>query len=122
MEKANLSGPIKALMTVTFCKTIFMEVENMFGLTAEFTKVNGLTIKWKDVECLLGVMEEGTWVNIRTTKSTAKELLNGLMVENTLENGVKASNTDKEFTSRKVKREKESGRWEKELNGLRTDV
>jgi hypothetical protein len=55
----------------------------------------------------------------KTIKSMDMELLSGPMAESTSESGAKENSMVKEFTSRKVKRDKASGRWEKELSGSR---
>jgi hypothetical protein len=63
-------------------KTISKVLVNIGGLMAEFTMVNGSTIKWKDMVLSPGQMEESTLENIKTIKNMVKVLLNGLMVEN----------------------------------------
>jgi len=55
-------------------------------------------------------------------RSMGKEPSNGLMVENTLVIGAKANNTARAFTSRKVKRDKASGIWGREQNGLEIQI
>jgi len=56
------------------------------------------------------VMSETT----KMTKSTAKVLSSGQTGESISASGAKASNTEREFTSRKVRRGRESGRWGRE--------
>ena len=114
MDKESLSGAIKVHMTVTFTRTIFMEMVNMFGPMAESTMDNGLIIKWKDLGLSPGAMAGDMWVNIKMIKNMDKELSNGLMAENTSANGVKENNTVKEHTLKKAKRDMVFGKWAKE--------
>jgi len=60
MEKESSNGLIRALLKVTSMKTILKELENIGGPMAEFTMVNGSTIKWKDMVLLPGLMAEST--------------------------------------------------------------
>ena len=119
MDKANSFGPIKALTTVISSKTIFMDKANINGLMVVFTMDNGLTTKWKGKELSLGVTAVDMKEIIKMIKSTATELLNGQTAGNILVNGAKVNNTEKEFTSKRAKRDKVSGKWGKELSGSR---
>lgn len=92
MEKESLYGAMQAHMTAIFIKIIFMEQVSTSGLMAEFTKENGLTIKWKAKVLSLGVMDVVTWENIRMIKNMDKVLSNGQMVESILVNGIKVNN------------------------------
>ena len=58
MEKANSFGATRAPMMETSTKTIFMGMENMFGLMEESTMANGWITKWKVKERSHGVMVE----------------------------------------------------------------
>jgi len=60
MEKESFNGLIRALLKETSMKTILKELENIGGPMAEFTMVNGSTIKWKDMVLLPGLMAEST--------------------------------------------------------------
>ena len=82
MAEVNLFGPILVPMKEIFSKIIFMVLVNTNGLTVEFTKENGLIIKWKEREFLLGVTVVVMSVAIKMIRSMAMELLNGLMVVN----------------------------------------
>jgi len=92
MEKESLYGATQAHMTAISIKIIFMEQVSTSGRMAEFTKENGLTIKWKAKVLLLGVMDVVTLENIRMIKNMDKELSNGQMAESTLVNGIKVNN------------------------------
>ena len=46
MEKEGLSSLMVQFMKVILIPMICMEMENTFGLTKEFMKDNGKTIKW----------------------------------------------------------------------------
>jgi hypothetical protein len=50
-------------------------------------------------------------------RNMVMELLSCLTAESILETGARANNMEKEFTSKRVKRDKVSGQWEKELSG-----
>ena len=104
---------------VIFSKTIFTDKASINGLMVVFTMDNGLTTKWKDKERLLGVMGVDMKETTKMIKSMVMVLLSGLTVENISENGAKANNMAKEFTSKKAKRGKVSGKWVKELSGSR---
>ena len=80
-------------MMAIFIKIIFMEQVSTSGLMVEFTKENGLTIKWKAKVLSLGAMDVVTSENIRMIKNTDKELSNGQMAESILVNGIKVNNT-----------------------------
>jgi len=109
-------------MMETSSRTIFMELENISGLMEESIMDHGLTIKWKGKVHSRGVMEEDMLECTRTIRSTVMELSNGQMVGSTLESGVKESNTARESTSKKARKDKVSGTWAKELNGLKTHL
>jgi hypothetical protein len=119
MVLENLFGAIRVHTTETSIKTTFMGKANTYGLTEESTKASGSTIRWKATACLLGATAVDMWANTKTTKSMDKALSNGQMVGSILDNGAKGNNTDKVLISRKVKREKAPGTWEKELSGLK---
>lgn len=93
MEKVSSYGATQAHMTVTFTKIIFMAQASTSGPMVEFTKENGLTIKWKAKVLSLGAMDVVTSENIRMIKNTDKELSNGQMAESILVNGIKVNNT-----------------------------
>ena len=121
MAKASLSGATQALMMVNFIKTISMDKESMFGQMVEYTEENGSTTKWKVQVCSHGVTAVDMQVNTRMIRSMDKEHLNGLMVASIQVCGAKANNMDRAHISKKVRKEKESGTWARELNGLRTN-
>lgn len=98
MAKENLFGAIKVPTTETSTKTISMETGNTYGLMAESTTDNGLTIRWKAKVLLPGVTVDDMLGNIKTTRNMGKEHLNGLMAENISENGTKENNMVEVFT------------------------
>lgn len=114
MAKENSFGLINQPTMETSSRIISTEKANTDGLMAEFITANGLIIRWRERVLSPGVMEEGTLETTKMIRSTATEPLNGQMVENILESGVRVSNTEKEFTLKKVRRDKVSGRWERE--------
>ena len=119
MAKENSFGLIKARIMVIFSRITFMDRENINGLMVVFTMDNGLTTKWKVKVHLHGVMAVDTKETTKMIKSMDTEHLSGLMVESISENGAKANNTVKVCTSKRAKRDKVSGKWEKELSGSR---
>lgn len=119
MAKENSFGLIKARIMVIFSRTIFMDRVNINGLMVVFTMDNGLTTKWRDKEHSHGAMGVDMKETTKMIKNTDTVHLSGLMAENISENGARANNMEKVFTSKRVKRDKESGRWEKELSGSR---
>ena len=121
MGKENSSGPMRAPTKATSSRTTFMARESTSGQMEESTMASGSTTRWKVKELSLGQTAGCTLVPTKTTKSMVTEPLSGQTVESTSENGLKANNTEREFTSRKERRDRASGRWEKELNGLRTN-
>jgi len=122
MAKASSFGLMKALMMETFIRTIFMVKESTNGLMEESTMGNGSITRWKEKELSHGVMEEDMWANIKTIRRMVTVPSNGQMAESTLESGVRASNMEKVFTSRMARSDKASGRWAKELNGLKMET
>ena len=119
MAKVNSYGQIKVPMMVTSSKTTFMEWVSIDGLMVEFTTANGLITKWKDKVLSLGATAEDMKETIRMIRSMVMELLSGQTAENILVIGAKENNMEKEFISKKEKRDKVSGRWEKESSGSR---
>jgi hypothetical protein len=119
MVKENSFGLIKALIMETSSKTIFMDKESISGQMVVFTTVSGLITKWKDKAPSLGVMAVDTRETIKMIRNMVMELLSGLTAESILETGARVNNMEKEFTSKRVKRDKVSGKWEKELSGSR---
>jgi hypothetical protein len=111
MEEANLFGQIQVPMKEIFTRIISMEQENTDGLMEEFTKENGLTIKWRVRVFSLGVMDVDTLDNTKTIRNMVMVPLNGQMVENILVTGFKENNMEKVFTLKKVKRDKVFGKW-----------
>ena len=96
-----------------------MDKVNINGLMVVFTMDNGLTTKWRGKELSLGVTAVDMKEIIKMIKSTVTELLSGQTEGNILVNGAKVNNTGKEFTSKRAKRDKVSGKWAKELSGSR---
>ena len=96
-----------------------MDKVNINGLMVVFTMDNGLTTKWKAKELSLGVTAVDMKAIIKMIKNMVTELLSGQTVGNILVNGAKVNNTGKEFTSKRAKRDKASGKWAKELSGSR---
>jgi len=119
MAGVNLSGPTRAHMKATSSKTIFTARANTDGPMVECTTDNGLTIKWKDKAPLHGAMEGAMLVAMRMIKSMDMVHSSGPMAVSILVSGAKANNTAKAYTSKKVKKGRVSGKWAKELNGLR---
>ena len=119
MDVASLSGLIKVLMKETSFKITFMEKVSIDGPMDEFTTASGLITKWKDKAPLPGAMAVDMSEATKMIKNMVMELLSGPTVANISANGVKASNTGKVYTSKKVKSGKESGKWVRELNGSR---
>ena len=119
MGEESSSGQIKVLMKEISFKITSMEKENINGPMVEFTTASGLITKWKVKAPSPGAMAVDTLAAIKMIKSMVMVLLSGQMVASILVNGVKANNTEKEFTSKKVKRGKESGKWARELSGSR---
>ena len=111
MEEENLFGQIQVPMKEIFTRIISMEQENTDGLMEEFTKENGLTIKWRVRVFSLGVMDVDMLDNTRTIRNMVMVPLNGQMVENILVTGFKENNMEKVFTLKKVKRDKVFGKW-----------
>lgn len=120
MVKENSYGLIRAHTTEISFRTTFTGKVNINGQTVVFTMDNGLTIKWRAKALSLGVMAADTTETTKMIKSTGMELLSGQTEENISVSGAKASNTEKEFTSKKAKRDRESGKWARELSGSRT--
>jgi hypothetical protein len=105
---------------VTSTKITSTERESTSGPMAEFTMVSGSTTKWKGRVPSLGVMAEDMSDNIRMIRNTDKVPLSGQMAGNISESGAKESNTAKELTSKKERRDTVSGRWARESSGSKT--
>lgn len=101
-------------------RTTSTERASTSGPTVESTKASGSTTRWRVRESSHGVTAEDMWVNIRTIKKTGSEPSNGPTAESTSDSGAKASNTARGNTSKKVRAAMASGKWVKELSGLRT--
>ena len=119
MDKVNSFGLIKALIMEISSKTIFTDKVSINGLMVVSTTVSGLITKWKDKVLSLGATAEDMKETIRIIRSMVMELLSGQTAENILVIGAKENNMEKEFISKKEKRDKVSGRWEKESSGSR---
>ena len=119
MVEANSSGPTRALMKATSSKTIFTARANTDGLTVASTMANGSTTKWKDKVLSHGVMGVDTKETTKMIKNMVTVPSSGQMAENISVNGAKANSMVKVFTLKRAKRDKVSGRWEKELSGSR---
>lgn len=71
---------------------------------------------------ILGKMVEGTKENIRMIENMVMEHIHGLMGDNMMGIGRTENNMELEFIdNRMVKKEKESGKMEKEYNGLKIE-
>jgi hypothetical protein len=103
----------------TSSRTTFTDKVSIVGLMAVSTTVSGSTTRWRAKAPSLGVTEEDMKETTRMIKNTATVPLNGLMVESTSVTGAKVSNMEKVSTSKRAKRDKESGRWARELSGSR---
>jgi len=119
MVKVNSSGVIRVPMMVTFIRTTSMVLVSTSGLTAEFTRVIGLTIEWKVGVFSPGVTVVSTWASTETIRNTALARLHGRTGGATRVNGTKENNMGRVFTLRKVRNVTEYGKWAKELNGLK---
>jgi len=98
----------------TSSRTTFTDKVSTSGPMVVFTMVNGLTTKWKVKALLPGVMDVDTKALTKMIRNTGMEPSNGPTVENTLVNGAKGNNMGREFTSKRVKRDKAFGRWARE--------
>ena len=120
MVKESSFGLIRALIMETSSKTTFMVKESIVGLMAVSTTVNGSITRWKAKVPSLGVTEEDMKETTRMIKSTGMVHLSGQMVGSTLVTGAKVNNMERESISKRARRDKESGRWARELSGSRT--
>lgn len=120
MVRANLFGRIRAHIMVTFSRTTFMDKVNINGLMVGYTMASGLTTKWRVKELSLGQMVESMKVTIKMTRNMDMVPSNGLTEESILVNGAKANNTAKASISKRVRRDKEFGKWVRGLNGSKT--
>ena len=119
MVAVNSSGLTKALMKVISSRTIFMEKVSTDGPMDVSITVSGSITKWRDREPSPGAMVVAMSVAIKMIRSMVMAPSNGPMVANTSANGAKANSMVKVSISKKAKNVKESGKWAKELNGLR---
>ena len=119
MVKENSYGLTKAHIMETSSRTTFTDKVSIVGLMAVSTTDSGSTTRWRVKAPSLGAMEEDMKETTRMIKSMAMVPSSGLMVESTSVTGVKVSNTEKVSTSKRVKRDKASGRWARELSGSR---
>ena len=117
MDVENLFGPTQAPMREISFKIIFIALVSIDGQTEEFRKENGLIIKWKERVFLRGVMAVVMLEAIKMIRSMVMVHLNGQMVVNILVNGFWENSMVREFTLKKVKKDKVFGRWVKELSG-----
>lgn len=101
-DEASLCGLMEALIKATSLKIIFMATVFTSGLTAEFTKALGRTIKCTDMVFSRGQMEGGMKEIIPMIKSKDKEPSSGQMVEDMLAAGSTASSMAKGFTFQRV--------------------
>ena len=62
-------------------------------------------------------MAVDTKETIKMIRNMVMELLSGLTAESILETGAKVNNMEKEFTSKRVKRDKAFGKWARESSG-----
>ena len=122
MDRANSYGQTRAHTTETFSRTISTVKVNTNGLMVVSTTDNGLTTRWKAKAHLHGAMVVDMKAIIRMIKSTDMVPSNGLMEGSISASGVKENNTEKEFTSKKARKDKVSGKWERELSGSRTKL
>ena len=51
LEKEYLNGMIHLIMMENFRTKIFMVMVNINGMEEDFTKDNGLMVRWKDKDC-----------------------------------------------------------------------
>jgi len=117
-EKASLYGQMEVLIVDYFRITISMAMVSTSGQTVVSLKANGNQIKCMGVEFSLGPTVEYTKVNTSTTKKKEEETLNGQTAVSTWEIGRQASSMVKVSTfPPKVKREKASGKMEREWLG-----
>ena len=119
MAKVNSFGLINLPIMATFSRTIFTDKESTVGLMAVSIMVNGLITKWKAKVLLPGVTAEDMRATTRMIKSMDTVHLSGQMVGSTLVTGAKVNNMARVSTSKKARRDRESGRWARELSGSR---
>lgn len=120
MVKENSFGLINLPIMATFSRTIFTDKESTVGLMAVSIMANGLITKWRAKVLLPGATAEDMRATTRMIKNTDMVPLSGQMVGSTLVTGAKVNNMERESTSKRVRRDKESGRWARELSGSKT--
>ena len=120
MAKENSFGLINLPIMATFSRTTFTGKESTVGLMAVSIMANGLITKWKAKELLPGVTAEDMRATTRMIRSTDTVPLSGQMVGSTLVTGAKVNNMERESTSKRARRDKESGRWARESSGSKT--
>ena len=117
MVKANLFGRTNLPIMETFSRIISTARVSTVGLTAVSTTGNGSTTKWRAKVLLPGATEEDTKATTRMIRSTGMVPSSGQMVGSISVTGAKVNNMERESTSKRVKRDKVSGRWARELSG-----
>ena len=117
MDKVNSFGLIKALIMEISSKTIFTDKVSINGLMVVSTTDSGWTTRWRAKALSPGAMVVDTKATTRMIKSTGTEPSSGPMAGNISASGAKANSTEKEFTSKRARRDKESGRWARGLSG-----
>ena len=117
MDVANSFGLIPAPTREISFKITFMALASIDGLMGEYIKESGLIIKWKEKAFSLGVMAVVMSEAIKMIRNMVMAHLNGLMVASILVNGSWVNSMEKEFISKKERKDKVFGRWAKELSG-----
>ena len=120
MAKENSFGLINLPIMATFSRTTFTVRENTVGLMDVSIMGSGLTTKWRARVLLPGVTAEDMRATTRMIKSTDMVPLSGQMVGSTLVTGAKVNNMERESTSKRARRDKESGKWARESSGSKT--
>ena len=87
------------------------------GLMVVSTTDNGLITRWRAKALSPGATVVDTKATTRMIKSMGTEPSSGPTAGNTSVSGAKANSTEKEFTSKRARRDKESGRWGRGLSG-----
>jgi hypothetical protein len=114
MDEENSFGLTQAPTREISFKIIFTVQVSTDGRTAEYIKESGQIIKWKEKVFSLGVMAAATSEAIKMIRNTETVHSNGPTVASISVNGFWENSTVKEYISKKEKKDKVFGRWEKE--------
>ena len=118
MERECFFGKMIALTKEIFSKTIYKDLENMFGRMEEHFRDNGKRIKCMEGVFLHGLMEENMKDNTKMIKNKVTEYLHFVMVEYMKDNGKMENNMVKEYFVKRTLLEKVYGRMDNVYNGL----